>query len=176
VAFEGLENIERRHLWLTGVRALVTVGIVVGAYAFAPLNEHPHTSIWLRLFVALLFFIVALGYEVRAILRSERPFLRATDAMSLVIPLFLVLFAWTYLTMSLSAPDSFSMHLDRISALYFAVTVFSTVGFGDITAKTDAARLVVTVQMLADLVVIAFVVRLIFGAARGMFNREPAET
>jgi len=28
--------------------------------------------------------------------------------------------------------------------LYFTVTVFATVGFGDITAKTEAARLVVT--------------------------------
>jgi len=35
---------------------------------------------------------------------------------------------------------------------YFTVTVFSTVGFGDITAKTEAARLVVTGQMIVDLV------------------------
>jgi Ion channel len=36
--------------------------------------------------------------------------------------------------------------------LHFAVTVFSTVGFGDISAKSEAARLVVTGQMLADLI------------------------
>ena len=35
--------------------------------------------------------------------------------------------------------------------LYFTVTIFSTVGFGDISAKAEAARLVVTAQMFLDL-------------------------
>jgi hypothetical protein len=61
--------------------------------------------------------------------------------------------------------------MDHMTALYFTVTVFSTVGFGDITPKTDLAQLVTTVQMLADLAVIAIVVRLILGVA----NRSVAE-
>jgi hypothetical protein len=40
--------------------------------------------------------------------------------------------------------------LTRTDALYFTVTVFSTVGFGDITAKTETARLVVTGQSCPD--------------------------
>jgi hypothetical protein len=85
--------------------------------------------------------------------------------MATVIPLFLVLFAWLYLTMSQADPTAFTGgQLDRPSALYFTVTVFSTVGFGDITPHTDTARMIVTVQMLADLAVIAVVIRLIFGA------------
>ena len=32
--------------------------------------------------------------------------------------------------------------------------MFATVGFGDITAKTEVARLVVTVQMMIDLVIL----------------------
>jgi voltage-gated potassium channel len=67
--------------------------------------------------------------------------------------------------MSQSDPAAFGHALDRDSALYFTVTVFSTVGFGDIVAKSDVARLVVTVQMLADLAVVAVVIRLILGAA-----------
>ena len=62
--------------------------------------------------------------------------------------------------------------MTRSSALYFTVTVFSTVGFGDITAKTDVARLVVTVQMLADLAVVAVVIRLILGAANRGVDRQ----
>jgi hypothetical protein len=69
--------------------------------------------------------------------------------------------------MSISSQRAFGQQLTHVSALYFAVTVFSTVGFGDITAKTDAARLAVTAQMICDLAVVAVVVRLIFGAARG---------
>lgn len=35
---------------------------------------------------------------------------------------------------------TFSEQLDHTRALYLAITVFSTVGFGDITSKTDLAR------------------------------------
>ena len=47
--------------------------------------------------------------------------------------------------------SNFSQPLTRIDSVYFTVTTFATVGFGDITATTEAARLVVTGQMIADL-------------------------
>jgi hypothetical protein len=47
------------------------------------------------------------------------------------------------------------------------VTVLSTVGFGDITAQSDASRLLVTIQMLLDLALIAIVVRVFYATARG---------
>jgi voltage-gated potassium channel len=160
-------NFERRHVALAGLRAFLTGFLVVALYFVVPVTHHPRGfGILTRLGVGLAFFIAALAYEVRAILRADRPMLRAADAMALLIPLFLVVFSWTYLLMSMSNVRSFGGPLSRAEALYFTVTVFSTVGFGDITAKTDAARLVVTAQMLLDLVVVAVVVRLIFGAAR----------
>ena len=89
--------------------------------------------------------------------------------MATIISLFLVLFAWLYLTMSISNPAAFGVLLTRTSSLYFTITVFSTVGFGDITPKSDPARIVAMVQMLTDLADLAVVVRLILGAAtRGM--------
>ena len=56
--------------------------------------------------------------------------------------------------MSTEFAGSFSQQLTHTDALYFTVTVFATVGFGDITAKTEAARLVVTGQMIIDLIII----------------------
>jgi voltage-gated potassium channel len=53
--------------------------------------------------------------------------------------------------------------------------VFATVGFGDITAKTEAARLVVTGQMITDLVIIGLGIRNIVGAVEGGRQRRPAE-
>ena len=56
--------------------------------------------------------------------------------------------------------------MDHTGALYLAITVFSTVGFGDITPESELARIVVSVQMLLDLVVIGLVVRLLSTAAK----------
>ena len=51
--------------------------------------------------------------------------------------------------MAALSAGNFSQPLNHTDALYFTVTVFATVGFGDITATTEAARLVVTGQMIA---------------------------
>jgi hypothetical protein len=69
---------------------------------------------------------------------------------------------------------SFSQPLNHTDALYFTVTVFATVGFGDITATTAAARLVVTGQMIIDLIILGLGARVILGAvSRGRQRREP---
>jgi voltage-gated potassium channel len=70
---------------------------------------------------------------------------------------------------------NFSQPLTHTDALYFTVTVFATVGFGDITAKTEAARLVVTGQMITDLVIIGLGVRVIVGAVRRGQQRRPQD-
>lgn len=46
------------------------------------------------------------------------------------------------------------------------MTVFSTVGFGDITAKSELARVLLIIQMLADLALLGTGVRLILGAVQ----------
>ena len=65
--------------------------------------------------------------------------------------------------------------MDKIGALYFTVTVFSTVGFGDITAKTDLARTLVTIQMLFNLVVIGLAAKVVFGAVDVGQKKRSAE-
>jgi len=144
-------------------------------YYFVPLEQHPHQNIALRLVAALAFFVAVLANEIRSIQNHDQPMLRAGVSMATVIPLFLVLFAWIYLTMSRSDPGYFNVTLSHTEALYFTVTIFSTVGFGDIVPRVDVARAVIMVQMMADLAVIAVVVRLIFGAAsRGVEQKQAA--
>ena len=87
--------------------------------------------------------------------------------------LFLALFASSYFVMARLAATSFSAPLTRTDSLYFTVTVFSTVGFGDITAKTETARLVVTGQMIADLVILGLAIKVIVGAVKRGRQQSP---
>jgi voltage-gated potassium channel len=49
------------------------------------------------------------------------------------------------------------------------------VGSGDITAKTEPARLVVTAQMIADLVILGLTVKVIAGAARRRRDQQSGD-
>jgi hypothetical protein len=81
--------------------------------------------------------------------------------------MFLLLFSAAYFLMSHADSANFSVAtLSRTDALYFTVTVFATVGFGDIVPTSQVARLVVTAQMVLNLVVLGLVVRVIVGAAQ----------
>lgn len=160
-AVTSLKDSQRSYLVRMLLRAVGSAVLLVVLYYVFPIQHRAHQSVALRLSVALALFSVVLALEVRQISKHDHPMLRAGVALATIIPLFLVLFAWIYLTMSTSSPAAFGAHLSRTSALYFTVTVFSTVGFGDITPKTDPARIVAMVQMMADLAGGAVVVRLI---------------
>jgi voltage-gated potassium channel len=88
--------------------------------------------------VALLAGMIA--WQVRAIERSTYPGIRAVQSLASTTPLFLLLFASTYYVLSLGDPETFTEPLTRTDALYLTVTIFATVGFGDISAKVETAR------------------------------------
>ena len=113
------------------------------------------------------------AFQVRSIIRSPFPGLRAIEALATSVPLFLLLFASTYVVMATMSASNFGEPLTHTDGLYFTVTVFSTVGFGDITAKTEAARLVVTGQMIADLVILGLAIKIIVGAVNRGHQQRP---
>ncbi|HET7358199.1 MAG TPA: potassium channel family protein [Nocardioidaceae bacterium] len=100
-----------------------------------------------------------LAWQLHAIAASPYPRVRMLGALSVSVPLFFVIFATTYFVMESSAPGTFNHPLSRLDALYFTVTVFATVGFGDLVALSEPARAVVLVQMVGDLVIVGFVAR-----------------
>jgi voltage-gated potassium channel len=157
----------------TVLRVLVSAAILVTAYYLLPFDRAATWGAITLLVVGLLALIVLIGFQVRTIARHPFPNLKAAEALAISLPLFLLLFASTYYVMARLAPGSFGGHLTRTDAMYFTVTVFTTVGFGDITAKTETARLVVTGQMIADLFVFGVGLRIVLGAvSRGQQRRR----
>jgi hypothetical protein len=106
------------------------------------------------------------AWQVRRILDSPHPALRAVEALALSLPMFLVLFAAAYVVLVGGDPDAFTQPLDRTDVLYFVVTVFTTVGFGDIAPVSQTARVLTTLQMVGDLVLLGLVLRVVVNAVQ----------
>ena len=147
---------------------------LVALYYLLPLDRSSTWAAVTMLTIGPVVFIGLVAVQIRSIVASPFPGVRAVEALGTSLPLFLLLFASTYVVMDTISASSFSEPLTRTDALYFTVTVFTTVGFGDITARTEAARLVVTGQMITDLVVIGVGVRVIVAAVRRGQQQRPA--
>jgi voltage-gated potassium channel len=173
--YEDLSPSRRRRVKavLLARSALVAVGLVA-AYYVLPMDA-PGLSGTVVLLVGLLLLAGVLTWQIRAILNSPFPRVQGFQALIVGIPLLLGVFAAGYYVIGLSQVDAFTQPMDKVGAMYFTVTVFSTVGFGDITAKTDLARNVVTVQMILNLVVFGSVVKLLTTAVNVGLKRQSAK-
>jgi hypothetical protein len=162
----------RRAISLSVLRtAAVVVGMVV-LYYLAPLDRQLDTGSWIRFGLVLLVLGAVIPWQVRAILGSEVPWLRAMNVVGIGLPLLLLLFAATYIVIARNVPDAFTEPLSRTDGLYFTVTVFATVGFGDITPRAEIARIIVMTQMVVGLVAVGVVAKVLFGAARMSVERR----
>jgi hypothetical protein len=167
VRLAELETSQRRAaIARAGATVVLAWVLIIGAFCLLPIGQESGLRAVLRLGADIALVGVVFAWQIRRISVAELPELRAIEALGIVVVVFLVAFSAIYLAMSHQSVATFSRPLDHIQALYFTVSVFSTVGFGDITPKTDTARIVVAAQMLLDLVIIGAVVRLLFNAAK----------
>ena len=156
----------RRFVIEASVRAVLTVALVVLIYYLVPLDHGTDAATVLELALAILGLCVIVGLPIRQIIRSDHPNVRAVEALAFTVPLYVVLFSVAYFLMAHAQPTAFDGAMTRTDSLYFSTTVFTTVGFGDITAKSQAARVLVTVQMWLDLVILGLVARLVVNAVK----------
>ena len=148
------------------LRALTVATLIVVVFYVTPLRVTVDLGTLVRLAVGL-----GRGrrppviWQLRAIARSAYPVLRAIGDDTVALPLSCLVFAATYTVMSLAQPGSFSGGTsDRTGALYFVITVFATVGFGDIAPVSGLARIVVSIQMIANLLLLGLVLRALLNA------------
>jgi voltage-gated potassium channel len=157
------------------LRAGASATLLVLVYYTIPLDRPLDTGTWIGFGLGLVAFAAVIAWQARAILASAVPRLRAIQAVAVGLPMILLLFASIYLRISRAAPDSFSEALGRTDALYFTVTVFATVGFGDIVPTSETARILTMVQMLTGLVVVGLVAKILLGAVQAAVQRRESE-
>jgi voltage-gated potassium channel len=148
-------------VWLAVVRPLLSTVVLVLVYYGLP-GQPLSGRGFLVLFGGLGLVAAVTVWQIRAVLRSPFPLWQGIEALAIVIPLLVLVFANACYLLS----SGFSESLSRTDALYFAVTVFATVGFGDIVPVAPAARVLVTVQMVTNLVVLGLVLRIIVTAVQ----------
>jgi voltage-gated potassium channel Kch len=148
------------------LRSLGGATVLLVLYYSVPFNGRFDTHAVLLLTILLIVFVLVGTWQVRSIITSKTPFLRAIESLMFSIPLLILSFSLTYFLMARWGTHEFSQALSRTDALYFSTTTFATVGYGDIVAVSESARLVVTGQMLIDLVVLGLGVRVITQAVQ----------
>ena len=148
----------------TLLRSCASIVVLLVIYYAAPLDRPLTAATGLVFVTALVLFVGVVAFEVRGILGSLRPRLRAIRALAVGVPLLLVVFAAAYCTVDAQQAGAFSESLTRTDALYFTVTIFSTVGFGDIAAQSQLARILVTIQMVVGLITVGVIAKVVLGA------------
>jgi voltage-gated potassium channel len=161
----------RRPVVRTLARAFLTSALVIVLYFLLPLRpDHPASYLWLC--GGLLLVGVLVVWHVLKIMAARHPRLRAIEAVATTLPLYLILFSTVHYLLGQNQPDSYSQPLSRMDALYFVVTVFATVGFGDIVPTSETARIVTTVQMVLNLVFVGVIARVLLGAMQEGLRRQ----
>ena len=106
-------------------------------YYLAPVSTFEGLHVPFILVAGAALFALVVVWQLGRIDKARIPVVRAVITLGMVIPFFLLLFASFYLVARRHRAGSFSEQLDHSGSLYFTVTVFATVGFGDIVPVTS---------------------------------------
>ena len=163
----------RRAVVVALLRVMLSLVVAVVVYFRIPLTGSSEARS-ITIFVAgLVIVVVVLAFQTLRIVRSPFPLLRTVEALATTGPLFLIVFASSHYVIDNVDPGSYTQPMTRLDALYYTVTTFATVGYGDIAPVSETARLAATLQMLLGLVFLGLVARVVTGATRlGMRRRR----
>jgi hypothetical protein len=162
----------RRLVTVSLLRCAVITSVLVTAYFLLPFTLISRMGYLAAFLLGVLVVVAVLVVDVVRILRSPYPRLQAAEALAVTGPLFLVLFASLHWVIGAVGDAAYTQPMTRLDALYFTVSTFATVGFGDIAPVSSTARLVTTIQILCGLVLVGLIARLLIGIAQHSSRRR----
>lgn len=101
--------------------------------------------------------------------RQQREYHRVQQLLT-ALYLLVLGFALLYVVTETVSPGQFAGMANRSDSLYFSVTIMGTVGFGDVHAAGTVGRLMVTCQMLFNLIYLGTALRVLSAG----ISRPPA--
>jgi hypothetical protein len=155
--------IPRRKIVLTALTALIPLA----AFFVIPLDDRLGKVLAVVLVVCAAAALLPLSLrQARRVLRSEQPLFDATRSIVSGLVFLITAFSVAYYVLGTAYEDQINGIDTKLDALYFTVTILATVGFGDVTATGQAARAVVTAQMIVNLAVLAVSLRVVSWALK----------
>jgi len=174
--FTELPRRERRLVLLRAMaRLTLSLAVLIGIYVIVPADRLVDDTIGIEVIIGVLLLAGVIAWEIYRVVRDPYPEVRAGVSLLVLVAFVVIMFSLAYATMSAAQPDAFSVPITKSDAVYFTVTTLATVGFGDITATSTAARWVVTAQMLFDLILLVGLARVIILAAKTGRARKQRE-
>jgi hypothetical protein len=145
----------------SAIVTFVIVAVMTIAYLSLPLNDVGVSNHGLVAFTFIcgvagmgaLVYWQALGFRQRLATGSVR-----LRGLLVAVYTAMLFFAGVYYSLEVRDPGQISGLHTRLDSIYFTVTTLSTVGYGDIHAAGQAARAIVLLQMIFDLLVIGLAV------------------
>ena len=105
----SLEDLDRRQqqrvVARSAIRILVSAVLLFALYGALPVADRTGLGTLLELFIGLIIFAAVLGWQVLKIMGAEHPELRAAEALAIAVPVVLIVFAFTYLSLSHVQPE-----------------------------------------------------------------------
>lgn len=141
--------------WRRWLRMTAVLGVVLVLYFTVPVSIEVRASDIVQLcvsLVALVVLAVTVLVEVRHQLVGAD---RRIDGLVLALMIAVLGFAFGFYVMAERNPTQLPGLDTRVDALYFTMTTLLTIGYGDIHAAGQAARTLVLIQMVFDVVIIA---------------------
>jgi voltage-gated potassium channel len=166
----------RQTIRFAAKRIVLAIVLSAGVYFALPFDRVSVAQLWFIVFTAVAALTAVSIMQLRAVAKSEFPTLRGVEALVVSLALLLVSFAGIYIGMSSYDAGAFDEQLDHVGALYFALTTLTTIGYGDIAPVSNAARIVVMVQMVVDVVILGVFIRLVVNAVKSRLETGPDST
>lgn len=151
------------------LRLAAAAAVLIVAYYLIPASGPLSTTSWSVLFAVGAAVLAALLLLLVGGLLRAGPDVRL-QRLFVLLCLTVFFFADTYYLLS-QTPGQIDDAHTKTDTLYFTITTLSTVGYGDVHAASQLARIAVTIQILFDLFFIGTAVAVATGILRAKAAR-----
>lgn len=162
-------------MWRRALRTVVLVALLLLGYFVAPVEPQLHPSSVARI-VGTLLVLGLLGAGLTRMLRLHaQDEKRRVEGLVVGIVVVVVVFAFGFYALEYHQPGQVAGLHTRVDALYYTVATLSTIGYGDVHAVGQAARVLVIVQVVFDFVFVAAAANLLATHVRAAAQQPRGE-